>query len=398
MAEHFRSAAGETAGNRPWFVLDRAVGRVVAVDGSRPPKGVQLQALCGGRSYDPLTLSDPTGNFEFGPQHHAHLIASLRGDPPNKSLSEVGLSIRNGVRVPLNFQPELLPLCYVTAQLDGQRAGRAVVGRLAADDVTIVSRRSRADVGIIVLRPIEMLTGKPASQTTALAPDAARKSYGKAIGALNRRFPDYDRAVRRLEAAVEAHPAFAAAWDLLGDVRLGIGDRGGALQAWSRAINADPAYLPPYVQLMATVVANRNWTELAWLAERFLETSPDAPLALYMSAVAAVMLEDLPLLEARTTRLLQAGELGNWPNGRLLRAVMHESKSELKPARKLYELLLQSDIDEGLDRFINARLQALTKLQGGESPSSGSGTGPSGPDGSPGRASDGGLPGPARSQ
>ena len=52
---------------------------------------------------------------------------------------------------------------------------------------------------------------------------------------------DLAAAVDLMEQALELAPGFAAAWFALGEIRLGAGDRGGAIAAFEQALAADPA-------------------------------------------------------------------------------------------------------------------------------------------------------------
>ncbi len=308
----------------------------------------------------PLVKS--TGQFEIRPTLHSDLVAALQGVPPTKSLPEVRRLLARGVRVPVPV-PRGLPSCYLTVDIEGYRPAKTLIGLLATDDTTILARRPRVDAGLLVLRRFDLPDDQPASKETALAPPTARKAYERAVEALNRRSPDYERAIPHLETAVEAHPRFAAAWDLLGDARLGTGDEGGGLQALTRAINADPTYLPPYAQMIGIVSANQNWEELAWLSDRFLEVSPDAPLGLYIGAAAALRLDDLPMLKLRTSRLEQLGEMPRWPRTQLFRGRVHESKGEFQEAANAFEALLQTEVDEDLRGLLNGKLRDWSKLQ-----------------------------------
>jgi tetratricopeptide (TPR) repeat protein len=55
-----------------------------------------------------------------------------------------------------------------------------------------------------------------------------------------------ERARDFLGAALDMAPADGEAWNLLGEVRSGLGDAGGALEAWQRSVACDPTFADPW--------------------------------------------------------------------------------------------------------------------------------------------------------
>ena len=230
--------------------------------------------------------------------------------------------------------------CDVTAELAGYRTVSIEVGLLAYDGVTLVGDRSQADVGFVILHRLEDFDGYARSSTTSLAPSAARKAYESGVRALERRVPNLEQAASRFERALEVFPEFAGAWSALGLTRWTLGDDGEALQAFTRAINADPKYLMPYEVMMEMVLESQNWEELGRLTERYLEVSPTAPMTLYMSVAAALNLDKLALAEERMGKLEELGAKDYWAKSHAILAVKQENNSKFKEAAKAYEAFL----------------------------------------------------------
>ena len=355
-------AVGRPTGPRPadWLVLARITGRVVTAEGRQPPRGVKLATVCAGSS-QPQPGPKQTGHFEIRPPPHPDLLNDLQGSPPTKSSSEVRKLLASGVRVSVPF-PQFMPSCFLTARLEGYRNVKIPIGFLTPDDTTIVGRRSWLDIGLVILRPVDMPGGRTLSEATALAPPAARKAFESAVDTLDSQDPDFGKAISRLETAVELHPSFAAAWDLLAEARLATEDQGGALQALTRAINADPEYLSSYVLMLGMVTANNNWEEVTWLADRVLQFSPNAPLALYLSAVAATKLDNIELFQAHVESLKKVDDPANWPDGEYFMALLHESKSEFDEAAQLYAAVLRNSSNESVRSVAKRKLHEWGKL------------------------------------
>ncbi len=343
-----------------WWVVDRIIGRAIAVDGSFPPMDLSVRVFCGTAEYRGALVKS-TGHFEIRPEPHPDLVSTLKRNSAADSADKVRSAIARGVRVQVDDRQGMVP-CYLSVQKPEYRQSMVLVGLLAPDDTTILARRPLANAGLLVVRRFDRPGAGLASRSTALAPPGARKAYERAVSILDRPSPDFERAIPHLEAAVEAYPAFAAAWDLLGDARLSTGDEGGGLQALTRAVNADPTYLSPYATMTSIISANRNWVELAWLSERFLEASPDAPLGLYIGAAAALRLDDLPLLELRASRLEELGEMPHWPRTEMFRGRIHESRAEYEKAADAYRTVLQTEIDEGLRSILRHKLEGWSAL------------------------------------
>ena len=321
------------------YVIETVEGRVVVGGGASPPGRVRIELVCGDL-VRPAGLADEHGRFRFGVGRHPTLQAAIER---TKAVRGTTLEGRQIV-YPVPEQGLLVP-CDVTAMLDGYRSTSIEVGLRSHDGITIVGDRRRMDLGFLVLHHLEDLDHYARSSTTSQATGTARRAYQAGIRALENQFPDYQRAASRFERAVEAYPGFAGGWSALGLTRWILGNDGAALQAFTRAINADPKYLMPYEVMMEMVAENENWEELDSLAAAYLEIAPDAPLVLYLSVAAAANLDNLELLRERIDRLEALGETDYLARSYAMAGEILERKTSLGEAAGFFEAFIAADPD-----------------------------------------------------
>ena len=338
------------------YIRNLVSGRVVVGGGAAPRKPVSIGLVCGDW-FRPKGLTDVHGRFKFRPERHADVTASLA-----RTSSSAGGGAYSREILYLVLWPEDLLPCFVTAELAGYRSVGIGAGLLAQDGVTLVGDASSVDVGFIVLHRFEDFEGYARSATTSLAPSSARNSYKSGLQALRRANPNYKQAASHFEKAAEAYPEFAGAWSALGAARFDLGDEGGALQAFTRSINADPDYLMPYEIMMEMVLRNQNWEELEWLVERYLEMSSNAPMVLYMGVFSSANLDKFSLVEDRLMALEKLSEKDYWAKGHIILARKHEDRTNFKGAAKSYEAILSVYPNHSTAETMKRRLYEWQKL------------------------------------
>lgn len=346
-----------SSGSDNWYIRNLVYGRAVVGGGAAPPMPVAIALVCGNwiRSKG---QTDARGRFRFRPERHADVSAAIA-----RAAKVVGgEAYSREILYQVSWPGDLVP-CEVTAELAGYRTVSIEVGLLALDGVTLVGDRSQVDVGFVILHRLEDFDGYARSSTTSLAPSAARNSYESGVRALEKRIPNLEQAASRFEKAVEAFPEFAGAWSALGLTRWTLGDDGEALQAFTRAINADPKYLMPYEVVMEMVLESQNWAELDRLTERYLEVSPNAPMTLYMSVAAALNLDNLTLAEKRMAKLAELGEKDYWAKSHAILAVKQENNSKFNEAAKAYEAFLSVYPDHSTADQLKRKLHDWRRLK-----------------------------------
>ena len=223
---------------------------------------------------------------------------------------------------------------------------------------------SRTKVGTIVLSPIEGASGDPVSFTTLTAPKKSRKAYEKAARALRSvEEPNYAKAMPLLERAVELHPEFAAAWYALGRARQGLGDTGSAREAFERSIEIDDRFLKPYPPLIEMAIADKDWTELESLTDRYLAMSPGSMEFRIYNSFAALETGNLSKAELMVEMIDNAGEMDTWPLSYLVLAEVHAVRGEYKQAAMLYETYLSTFPNGQYSEHVKRTLYDWSELQ-----------------------------------
>jgi len=80
--------------------------------------------------------------------------------------------------------------------------------------------------------------------------------------------------MKNYQKAVDVYPKYAAAWFELGKLQAAKGQADAAHQSFDAAVEADPKYLNPYLELSRLALGAKNWRELADVTGRAGETRP----------------------------------------------------------------------------------------------------------------------------
>ena len=303
-------------------------GRVIIEGGARPPEPVVVWIDCGSRSL-PQAYTDRRGRFSFQPgcnpvaaKSDASVRSAFFGGPVGNPLG----AGRGGVS---------LSACWLYTELPGYRSTRLWLGMWRP--------LRRNNVGTIVLSPIKGASGASVSFTTLTAPKKARKAYEKGAKALRSvEEPDYATAIPLFEQAVDLHPEFAAAWEALGRARQGLGETASAREAFERSVDIDDRFLKPYLPLIEMAVAEKDWSGLEPLTDRYLAMSPGSMKLRLFNSFAALKNGKSSKAEAMVEMIGNAGEMDNWPMSYLILAEVRCRREEFKEAAKLYEMYLRT--------------------------------------------------------
>ena len=254
----------------------RLSGKVVLADGSPLPGSINVELMCSGSvKQQAFTFNDGNFSFEVGsPGGMAFADASVGGSwNPSGSRSPAGQTGLDSFDGSMN-----LAGCELRAVLPGYQSERLQLGMRRPLD--------SSEVGAIVLRRLEKVSGSTVSFTALAAPKKVRKAFQKATKELRKKKVKYSKVSKELEKAVKVYPKYAAAWHLLGATRLKLKDEGGAREAFQRAIEADPEFVSPYIELAMLEGDSDQWVEVSRLSDRILELNPYIGQAHYFSAVA----------------------------------------------------------------------------------------------------------------
>ena len=227
-------------------------GAVKMADGGRVPKEAVAELICDGfpRATDHVSAK---GEFD--------LELSGRGS----GVADATRGSTQADRVPQSSALGVVNMtnCIVRADLAGYQSTQIRLDKRSMFD--------NPDIGEVTLSLLEGITGYATSRTVAAAPTKAAKSYQWAIKEGSKPRSNLAKMADRLESAVAEDPGFAAAWDLLGQVRLGGGQNEDAIAAFKQAVAGDPDFYPVYSRLIPLLARSGDMAGTIELGTKALE-------------------------------------------------------------------------------------------------------------------------------
>ena len=173
------------------------------------------------------------------------------------------------------------------------------------------------DVGTLVLTRVAGAPGFAISVTSLQAPPNARKEFDKGREEVGNNH--LESAMKHLEKAVAEYDKYAAAWNELGEVYVTGHQVENAHQAFTRAITADPQYIPPHLGLASLELRAGQYESALEEAGRALELQPGMVFASFIQGVANFRLNRLDAAE-KSARDAENGLHQNIPQVHVLLA------------------------------------------------------------------------------
>jgi Tfp pilus assembly protein PilF len=280
---------------------DYLIGKVEVTGGALPWDAVPITVTCGGKvRYTAST--DPKGGFEIAMVETSSHTLGTEGARSKPADEFVG--------------------CAVEAALPG----------FTSSVITIPNRDllDNPDIGTIKLGREEGATGAAVSTTTATAPKDAMKAFDKARSDWLEQKPD--RAQHDLEKAVQVYPQFAEAWYQLGKIQEAAKPQDAA-NSFSKAVAADPKFIPPYEHIVPSAAQAGKWQEVADDTAHELELNPrGTPQIWYYNALGNYKLNKKDVAETSATKALAMDPLHTQPATEQLLAVMLADKRDFAGA------------------------------------------------------------------
>ena len=190
----------------------------------------------------------------------------------------------------------------------------SVTIRLKGYQTTQVTLRNDA---VVVLKRIGDNEGSVVSMTALKAPEEAKKAYGKGVVAMTNE--KWAAAQKQFERAVAIYPEYAGAWSDLGEVLHKQSQAEQARAAWQHALDADPKYIKPYLQLTRLDLEEKRIEDAAALAERALAMNPvEFPAIYFYHAAATYALKRFEAAEKSARRTIDLDSHHEFPRAELL--------------------------------------------------------------------------------
>ena len=331
-------------------------GKVELDDGSIPPEPIRIERYCRGTTLTEAH-TDRKGRFSFqlgGDIFSATLDTSLQATP----LPGNAASTTRGAEgdAPWVFDgsgaaQKDLRGCVIRAALFGYRS----------ETVPLDQREygQRPDVGVITLHRLEGVKGRSTSSTSLGAPKKARQRFEKGLKEIAKdpEKRNLRKARESLAGAVDAYPAYAAAWTALGKVRGAMGNVDGAQQAFQASIEADSDYMPPYQPLILLEMGQRRWQQVFDLSGKLLELHEELPHVRYYQARASFFLGDLDKTETLSRLMLPKGEGQDLPEVHQLLGMVHSKKGQLKMAAAEYRKFMAARPDSNTAALLKKQIE-----------------------------------------
>lgn len=257
----------------------RIEGKVLMAGGGPPPDLVAIQCLCDG-SPAARTTANAKGLFSL------QLGGGISSSNSDATFGRRDNNLPDGG----SLTPHTVSTndCELRAVLSGFRSEPYRLGNLQAG--------ASVAQAVLILTPIENVSGYTFSGTSLNAPKAAVKVYEKGTEAFRKN--KSKEAERHLRTAVDLYPKYAVAWYELGRVLLKQEDRAEAGKALLAAAAADPKYISPYPLLAQLALDAQQWEELAKHTATVIRLNPFFAADIYvLSAQANLVLERLDIAE-----------------------------------------------------------------------------------------------------
>jgi len=269
-------------------------GKVLMSDGTAPGKSVGTQRVCtdaNGTAPGPLT--DKEGNYTWTME--VDFMRTRR--------------------------------CFIEGTLNGYQSTQV--------DISSVNPATGVNVD---LPPIKiMLKGSDPHQLGGEEKDVPSKGRGewtaamKSIGA-----SDIPGAIEHLKAATTDNPKFALAWHNLGILHEYQRNVPDAIAAYSKAIEANPKMLTPYVATSRLMLAQQDWAGVLKTSAAVIPYDKDRifPEMFVHQAVAHFNLKDMAAAETAVNEALNPKAKRIYPRGEYVLGRILEAKGDLAGAKQ----------------------------------------------------------------
>ncbi|HTQ53331.1 MAG TPA: tetratricopeptide repeat protein [Bryobacteraceae bacterium] len=270
-------------------------------------------------------------------QYHAKLVLDNGADLPSAPLfspppagqdlpvCNIVNAFANGLIiyiVPVVIDPGSDPIthhwddkCMITVWLKGYRKA----------DVAL------HDGAVITLKPIGDPEGSTVSVTALHVPKEAAKAYDKGLQALTD--GKLRGAQKQFERAVAFYPDYARAWSQLGEVLEQQSQPKEAADACQRALQADPKYIRPYLQLIRLAVNGKRMEDATVLGEQAFRLDPvEFPGIFYYDAVANYELKHADAAEKSVRRTIDLDKSHDYPAAEALLGKILADKGDVHGA------------------------------------------------------------------
>ena len=210
---------------------------------------------------------------------------------------------------------------------------RASLAGYTSDAIPLSGRGSRDNLELsrIVLHRVGNVEGTTTSVTSLYAPKDAQKAFDKGRDALKKE--KWAEGQKQLKKAVALYPRYAAAWFELGMALEKSGNAAKAREAYTKAVESDPKYVNPYLQLASIAARGTDWRQVAGTAAQVLKLDPyNYPNIYLYDAIAEYNLHRLDDAEKSAREVLKLDQQNRLPAANHILGVILAGKGDFAAA------------------------------------------------------------------
>ena len=335
-------------------------GRVMLEDGAPPTEPAVIETVCNGLTHG-QGYTDSKGYFALELGSRTTIVEDASEDNNFKRMGSTGASGMGGSSA-LTSSPlgggsrtneQKYMGCDVQAKLAGFRSQTiSLAGHRAMDD---------PNIGTILLhRSAPAEEGQTVSMVSLAAPKDAKKAYDKGMEALKKK--KWGDAQTDFEKAVEAYPHYAAAWYELGLLREDQGQLDMARKYFDTALQHDPKFVKPYLQITLLTFQAQRWPQLVEVTERLIQLDAfDYPQAYFFNAVAHFSMQNMEAAEKSAREAERLDTRHAIPKNSHLLGVILAWKREYSAAAERYRTYLKFAPDAEDIPKVRAQLEDAEK-------------------------------------
>jgi VWFA-related protein len=323
--------------SQSWYVI----GQVVMEDGSPLPKRVPILRDCGASRVSYEAVADRHGRFVFRLVEPSGMAGS------DLHTLEYTAFFMSAVR------------CVLRASLSGYESSAIDLGEWRPTNdphlPPLVLRRPRPEAAF-------------STEADAAIPKSARKAWVLAMKAVEA--GNWRGAEQHLRPVVAAHPKFARGWHLLGAMHQNQKKAEEALDAFRRAIEADPKALGPYVLLARLAIQVKDWQTALTASEALIKADARHryPEAYVHNAVARYQRNDLDGAEKSAREAVRLDRKHLLPRAELILGTVLSAKRDYTGAASHLRQYLELEPKAADAEAVRTRIANLGKPGTGAAP------------------------------
>ena len=307
-------------------------GKVVTEDGSPFPETIVVELVCHGSVRRQVrTFKGGHFSFDLSPRPSAAFLDASVGSNDANNVNPFARVPQGEYRA--GGEQVDLSGCEVRPNLPGFVSDRIRLGLRRVLD--------RPDIGTIVVKRREGVVGSTVSFTALAAPKKARKAYAKAEKELRKEKKNMAKVRKELEKAIRVYPKYAAAWHLLGMIRMADQEEEGARQAFEASIESDENYIRPYLSLVDMEVRAGAWPRVSELCGKVVELNPFMVRCQYYHAVASLNLGRMEAAEASAIKVQETRDSRFLSGSHYIRGAVRARKGDFESAAEQFRHFLK---------------------------------------------------------